>query len=126
MRAIFLALLAAGCASAQPAPIAYGGGGGDSAAAPARERTRAPVTYAGRRAAAPEPAPEPEQTPERAPPAPEPDWAEGEGTALSAYALRPEDAQPYDPAHLPRTHRVGANESLYDIASTYQVPLRAL
>lgn len=45
---------------------------------------------------------------------------------LSAYALRPEAAQPFDPARPPRTHRVAANESLYDIASTYQVPLRAL
>jgi murein DD-endopeptidase MepM/ murein hydrolase activator NlpD len=45
---------------------------------------------------------------------------------LSAFALRPEEAQPYDPAHLPRTHRVGANESLYDIATRYQIPLRAL
>ena len=55
-----------------------------------------------------------------------PNWADGEGTPLSAYALQPEDAQPFDPAHLPRTHRVGANESLYDIATRYQVPLRAL
>ncbi len=56
----------------------------------------------------------------------EPDWAAGEGTPLSAFALRPEDAQPFDPARLPRTHRVGANESLYDIADRYQIPLRAL
>ena len=49
-----------------------------------------------------------------------------EGTPLSVWALQPGDAQPYDPANLPRTHRVGADESLYDIASRYQVPLRAL
>jgi murein DD-endopeptidase MepM/ murein hydrolase activator NlpD len=47
-------------------------------------------------------------------------------TALSAYALRPEDVQPFDPAHLPRSHRVSGDESLYEIATRYQVPLRAL
>ncbi len=57
---------------------------------------------------------------------PAPDWADGEGTPLSTYALQPGDAQPFDPARLPRSHRVSANESLYDIASRYQVPLRAL
>ncbi len=57
---------------------------------------------------------------------PAPDWADGEGTPLSAYALRPDDVQPFDPAHPPRSHRVGENESLYDIAARYQVPLRAL
>lgn len=55
-----------------------------------------------------------------------PDWAAGDGTPLSTWALQPGDAQPYDPSNLPRTHRVGANESLYDIAARYQVPLRAL
>jgi murein DD-endopeptidase MepM/ murein hydrolase activator NlpD len=40
--------------------------------------------------------------------------------------LRPEEAHPYDPTRTPRTHRVGEGESLYDIATTYQVPLRAL
>lgn len=55
-----------------------------------------------------------------------PDWTDGEGTPLSAYALQPGDVQPYDPAALPRTHRVGAAESLYDIATRYQIPLRAL
>ena len=55
-----------------------------------------------------------------------PDWADGEGTPLSAYALQPGEAQPFDPARLPRTHRVGANESLYDIAARYQTPILAL
>jgi lipoprotein NlpD len=45
---------------------------------------------------------------------------------LSDYALQPDEAQPFDPARLPRSHRVGANESLYDIATRYQAPLRAL
>jgi len=67
------------------------------------------------------------ETPARAPAVQEaPNWADGEGTPLSAYALQPNEAQPFDPAHLPRTHRVGADESLYDIATRYQVPLRAL
>lgn len=75
----------------------------------------APIVYGGERA------------PQRASaPAPAPDWAAAEGTPLSAYALRAEDAQPFDPAHIPRTHRVGADESLYDIAARYQIPLRAL
>lgn len=75
----------------------------------------APIVYGGERA------------PQRASaPAPAPDWAAAEGTPLSAYALRAEDAQPFDPAHMPRTHRVSAEESLYDIAARYQIPLRAL
>jgi murein DD-endopeptidase MepM/ murein hydrolase activator NlpD len=114
---LLLTLLAGACASAQPAPISYGRG---DAAAPAR----APARIEDRRA------PAPVET--RAPPARAsaetvtPDWAAGEGRPLSAWALQPGDAQPYDPANLPRTHRVGADESLYDIASRYQVPLRAL
>lgn len=60
------------------------------------------------------------------PQTPAPDWAAGEGTPLSAFALQPDEAQPYDPRATPRTHRVGANESLYDIATAYQIPLRAL
>ncbi len=75
----------------------------------------APVVYGGERA------------PQRASaPAPAPDWAAAEGTPLSVYALRAEEAQPFDPAHIPRTHRVGADESLYAIAARYQIPLRAL
>jgi len=66
-------------------------------------------------------------SPPSPPAAPEtPDWADGEGAPLSAYALRPEESQPFDPAHPPRTHRVRPNESLYDIATRYQIPLRAL
>lgn len=112
---LLLALLAGACASAQPAPISYGRGDAAPSRAPARiedRRTPAPVET---------------RTPARAPvERVNPDWAAGEGTPLSAWALQPGDAQPYDPANLPRTHRVGADESLYDIASRYQVPLRAL
>lgn len=45
---------------------------------------------------------------------------------LSAYALRPEEAQPFDPGNLPSSHRVGENETLYDIATLYQTPVLAL
>lgn len=102
-----LALCVAACAAGQGAPISYGGG------------AQPPASRAAERA---EPA-----APARTPAAQaEPDWADGQGTPLSAYALRPEDVQPFDPARLPRTHRVGVSESLFDIATTYQLPLRAL
>jgi murein DD-endopeptidase MepM/ murein hydrolase activator NlpD len=115
--ALVVALLAGACASGSPAPISYG----PNAPAPQRQTPRPQ-----RAQAEPEPAPpERQQTPEHAPGA-EPAWADGEGTPLSAFALRPEDAQPFDPANLPRTHRVGDNESLYEIATRYQAPLRAL
>lgn len=100
--ALTLALLGAACASAPSAPISYG-----SDQTPLRP-PRAEVSVA---------------RPSRAMAT----AATEEGfTALSEYALRPEEAQPYDPARLPATHRVGVNESLYDIATLYQVPLLAL
>ncbi|HYD88389.1 MAG TPA: peptidoglycan DD-metalloendopeptidase family protein [Vitreimonas sp.] len=136
--ALLFALLTAACASAQPAPISYGGGG-DSAAGSERAREplitpsgngRARIEYRGAVVEPPAPPPAaPMETAEAsAAPTPQeaPDWAEGEGTPLSAYALQPGEVQPFDPARLPRTHRVGENESLYDIATRYQVPLRAL
>lgn len=99
--ACVLALMTAACASSGGAPIAYGSG----APAPAQAGT---------------------QPPRAQPTDPAPNWAAGPGTPLSTFALRPDQAQPFDPANLPRSHRVAGNESLYDIASTYQVPLRAL
>lgn len=107
---LLLALMTGACASGGGgAPISYGSGAAAPAPAASRpsEREEAPPRTASAPAAAP-------------------NWAEGEGTPLSAYALRPDEAQPFDPARLPRTHRVTANKSLYDIAATYQVPLRAL
>ena len=56
----------------------------------------------------------------------QPNWADGQGTPLSQYALQPSDAQPFDPMRLPRSHTVGANETLFDIATRYQAPVRAL
>jgi len=118
---LLLSLLAAGCATGQAAPISYGAA--TPAQSPPPPVRRAPVELTGRAAET--------QTPDAAPRPvadlqPAPDWAAGEGTALSDFALQPGDVQPYDPAALPRTHRVGADESLYDIATRYQVPLRAL
>jgi len=137
--ALLLALCAGACASGAGAPISYGGSGGGGAAyepppnnaarrAPIEQRGgRAPIEQRGERLPPPAspPAPPP-TTPVRAPQEPPPNWAAGDGTPLSAYALRPEDVQPFDPANLPTTHRVGRDESLYDIATRYQVPLRAL
>jgi LysM repeat protein len=114
-----LALLAAACASGEGAPISYGGGGAASYEPPPQRAGRAPIE---RRDERPD-----EAAPVRTQAAQDqPDWADGEGTPLSQYALQPSDAQPFDPARLPRTHRVRENESLYDVATTYQVPLRAL
>ncbi|MGD9981074.1 MAG: peptidoglycan DD-metalloendopeptidase family protein [Hyphomonadaceae bacterium] len=108
--ALLLALMAGACATSSPAPIAYGTPASSPATPPSRQA----------------PAPAGETPAIHMGPAPEPNWADGEGTPLSAYALRPEEAQPFDPSNWPRTHTVGADESLYDIATRYQAPLRAL
>lgn len=135
---LVLALIVGGCASAQPAPISYGASPAARSTPPPQPRSetrsegRAAIEYRAAGAAQPSapsaytPAPAEVAPTQAAAPQQAPDWAEGEGTPLSAYALQPEDVQPYDPARLPRTHRVGPNESLYDIATRYQAPLRAL
>jgi murein DD-endopeptidase MepM/ murein hydrolase activator NlpD len=112
LRMALLSLIGlAACASGGSAPISYGG----STAAPPPQQQR-PVRV---REEAPPPArPQPAQA--------TPDWADGQGTPLSQYALQPSDAQPFDPTRLPRTHNVGANETLLDIATRYQAPVRAL
>lgn len=112
--AILFALLVSACAAGESAPISYGGSLGAPAPTPARQ-TR-PTQDAGETPAV-------QATPVQAQ---QPDWAAGEGTPLSTWALQPGEAQPFDPAHLPRSHRVGEDESLYDIATRYQIPLRAL
>lgn len=110
---LFATALLTACASGgAPAPIDYGGAPGS---APTPQRRAAPIDY-GARPARQRPAAN----------APAPDWAEGPGTPLSAYALRPEEVHPFDPANLPRTHRVARNESVYDIAALYQLPIRAV
>jgi murein DD-endopeptidase MepM/ murein hydrolase activator NlpD len=110
--AILLALMAGACATGAPAPISFG-----TSAAP--DRVPPPEV----RAVAQDEAPAPART-QAVQTAP--GWADGQGTPLSAFALQPEAVQPFDPANLPRTHTVGADESLYDIATRYQAPLRAL
>jgi murein DD-endopeptidase MepM/ murein hydrolase activator NlpD len=53
----------------------------------------------------------------------QPDWAAGPGTPLSAYALQPNQT---DPANPPRRVRVARGQSLFDIATLYQIPMLAL
>ncbi|WP_156767551.1 peptidoglycan DD-metalloendopeptidase family protein [Candidatus Viadribacter manganicus] len=124
--ALLLALLTGACASASPAPISYGDSGARAEApAPQRAERRTPAPIERR---TPTPRLEEQRAspaPQRAPPE-QPNWADGEGTPLSAYALQPGDVQPFDPANLPRSHHVSGDESVYDIATRYQVPLRAL
>jgi murein DD-endopeptidase MepM/ murein hydrolase activator NlpD len=122
---VLAALLCAACASKSAAPISYGGARASRPAPtsypPSQTGQASPPARTPSTPAAEDPGrPIPEQ------PFGEPDWAEGEGVPLSAFALRPEEAQPYHPARIPRTHRVGDNESLIDIAARYQIPLRAL
>lgn len=98
--AILLCLLTAACASGGGAPIAYGG-----SAAPSAPRAYQPAS------------------PPSVAPSPGAAQSQDEVTALSAYALQPGDNDPRRP---PRTHTVGRNESLYDIAVRYQIPLQSL
>lgn len=132
---LLLALLTGACAAGgAPAPIVFGGsgGGGQGGSLPEQQRPRAPIER--RETTRPQAQPQPEparaqrqaEPPRAQQPQAAPDWQDGEGPSLSDFALRPEDAQPFDPANLPATHRVRGDESLYDIATTYQVPLRAL
>jgi murein DD-endopeptidase MepM/ murein hydrolase activator NlpD len=104
--ALVLCLLMAACIS--------GGGGG------------APISYGGGGyAPPPQPSRPPQQTYTAPPPiAPTSDAPrEEEVTALSAWALQPNEN---DPLRSPRTHTVGRNESLYDIAVHYQIPIQSL
>jgi murein DD-endopeptidase MepM/ murein hydrolase activator NlpD len=133
--ALLLALFIGACASANPAPISYGNGDGaaarsESPAAPERteRRGRATIEQRGgqqqqrqRAETRREEAPPPSRTPAVQD---QPNWADGEGTPLSAYALQPNAG--FDPANLPSSHRVNGDESVYDIATRYQIPLRAL
>ena len=75
--------------------------------------------------AAPIPArPTPEHsTPEHSTPEHSTPEAEASGAPLSAWALQPAQVDPRDP---PRSVRVGPGQSLYDVATLYQVPMLAL
>lgn len=130
--ALLLALLTGACASSSPAPISFGSGGGTveqraEQSAPQRTERRGRATIEQRGA---QTQPQRQEQAEPAPPArapavqEQPNWADGEGTPLSAYAMQPSEV--FDPSRLPRTHRVTGDETLYDVATRYQVPLRAL
>ncbi|MEZ5956151.1 MAG: peptidoglycan DD-metalloendopeptidase family protein [Hyphomonadaceae bacterium] len=128
--ALLLALLTGACATSSPAPISYGGGGtstrSEPQSAPQRTERRGRATIEQRgaqQAQAEQPNEETAPLVRTRPVQEEPNWADGEGTPLSQFALRPDAI---DPANLPRTHRVTGDESVYDIATHYQVPLRAL
>ncbi|MFZ4603627.1 MAG: peptidoglycan DD-metalloendopeptidase family protein [Caulobacterales bacterium] len=128
-----LTLLASACASgAPPAPAPI-----DMRTTPSVQKRAdprpapAPVRAATPRlqpppAALPPPVAPPPAAP-RAHPAPAAtDWAAGPGVPLSAYALRPDEAQPFDPAAAPKAHVVAQGETLYALSARFQVPLRAL
>src|SRR5215813_10356909 len=53
----------------------------------------------------------------------QPNWAAGAGTPLSAWALQPTRTDPRNP---PPSVRVARGQSLYDIATLYQIPMLAL
>jgi murein DD-endopeptidase MepM/ murein hydrolase activator NlpD len=53
----------------------------------------------------------------------QPGWAAGSGTPLSAYALQPNST---DPANPPRNIRIARGQSLFDVATLYQIPVLAL
>jgi lipoprotein NlpD len=109
---LVLVLAIAACTSSAQAPISYGG-----SAPPVARRT----------ATRPPPAePDVVAGPARQHPSSDPNWAASPGPNLSDYALQPDVVQPYDPARLPRTYRVSGDESLYDVATRFQIPLRAL
>ena len=52
--------------------------------------------------------------------------AQNERGALGVYALRPEEVHAGDPFAAPRRHRVSGDETLYDIAVKYQIPMLSL
>ncbi|MBU6373531.1 MAG: M23 family metallopeptidase [Alphaproteobacteria bacterium] len=110
----------AGAPSPSTTVAARGTGRAPRAAAPVDQRVMAT------RPPAPETPPPAPAAPRPHPAQPAPDWAAGPGTPLSAYALRPDDAQPFDPLAAPRTHTVAAGETLYALSARYQTPLRAL
>lgn len=104
-RAPWLAIViaSASCAAFAQAPIDYRHGAGAPLPPPAQ--TRPPAT------------PQPSRAP---------DWSSGPGPPLSTWALQPDEAAPFDPAHRPRTHTVVAGDTLYALSVRYQIPLRPL
>lgn len=114
MIAVLGTALSACAATTGPAPVEF-----RKAAPPiAREATPAPMASAGESTPV-IPAPDASASP------PQPLWEAGPGVPLSAYALRPEEAKPFDPKSPPLTHRVAPGETLYDVASLYSASMRA-
>ena len=111
----------AGCAATGPAPIENR----TSATEPTRFERPAKRAVAAPARPAPAPAPVPVK-PRPYPAAAAGDWAEGPGAPLSIWALQPQEAQPFDPAALPKTHAVKPGETLFTLSARYQAPLRAL
>ncbi len=109
--------ITAACAATTPAPVVFGRGQTE-AIPPRPAKGPAPIVRVTR--APPEPTPRPR------PVTPAPDWAAGPGTPLSAWALQPEQAAPFDPAAPPRRHTVAAGDTLYALSVRYQIPLRPL
>lgn len=101
-----LALCVAGCASSHAAPVAYGA-------------HSAPPRYAH---AARQQTPAPQRSTRIDQTTPQPDWADGPGTPLSAYALQP---APRDPRRF-KPHRVARGETFDSIARDYAIDARSL
>lgn len=80
----------------------------------------APVEY---RAEAPRPA---SPLPPRPHPAAAPDWADGPGTPLSAFALQPDEDQPVDPRATPPTYVAKPGDSVFTVSQRFQIPMRAI
>ena len=126
-----LALLTGACASSSPAPISFGNGGAtaeqraEQTAPPQRTERRGRATIEQRGAQAQlEAQAEGPAPPVRAPAVQEqPNWADGEGTPLSAYAMQPSEV--FDPAHLPRTHFGRLAHHLWAISGRFTTAIRA-
>jgi len=120
-RTLSVAVLSVGvCACATgvaQAPVDYRGDGAPPMNRPTQTRGPAPIENRTPSTQAPPETPLPSGTPAQ--------W-EGEGVPLSAWALQPETAHPYDPRNPEPAHLVGQGETLYTIAAQRQVPLRAL
>lgn len=109
--------------SSTPAPVEGHTGAGKPSGAPISMGRATPRPPATEPVSAPA---QPDRKPRPHPPEEPGDWAAGPGTPLSTWALRPEEAQPFDPAALPKTMTVRAGDTLYSISARTQVPMRAL
>jgi murein DD-endopeptidase MepM/ murein hydrolase activator NlpD len=113
---VLATLATAACTSSPsgPAPVDYRGGAGATSPPNNRFQSASP-------SAAPAPLPARPH-----PSAAAPDWADGPGTPLSAFALTPEEAHPFDPRALPPTYVVAPGDTLFSVSERFQLPIRAL